>query len=239
MITMTLMKKMGGVAIACSIPKIVNAVEKLFTPDPEQRPSGFDTVEHELIATKAKLDVANTTINNFKAALDQAENSVNILLQKKIDEESTPEVLVADPDLPDFTNPPVNLLAEAMTPAKKEIGEAPVNMDYDAYSSKPVIDPVVHPAKLQYRGPDKQPRDSTKMYLAHALLALRLRREFDDKWRGVPQPTRPKLTTLAVRLNEITGLHKSDTVWGKIWTGVKPLSDFEESDYEFDWEKTS
>jgi len=231
---MSLMKRMSHTAIACSIPKIVTALEKLFTPDPEPTqipytPPAFDTVEHELIATKAKLAVANSTIREMVDIVDDT------AIQQRINEESPPlsaydevaepaeEKLAADPAFPGWENPPVNLLAEAIKPKKYDPGPEPA----------PQI--IVKPAVV-YRGPDLVLRDSVPLSASEARQVIQMYEDFQEKRKNDPTYADAILADLVILINEANGHHKSITVYSAIWTGKKPVSAFEELLFPWDEE---
>lgn len=221
------MKRMGEIAIVCAIPKIVDAVENLLTPtptsEPKLLPSGFDTPENELIATKAKLIVAENTIENFTSIVGAA-SPLFSSYENDLDEK--PTKLVVDPNMGSWgQHQPDSTLAPAIIPKKKDIGPDP---------NEPIN--VVSPALAKKA---RKPRDTTTMYIPHHNYICGLHSAWIAHWNGRSRADTPTIEVLTKLLNKHMGLDKASSVYSTIWANPSNTAKFSKTKIKYPFESFS
>jgi len=195
------MKLMASTAVLCIVPKAVNAIEAFFTPKEIEPNTSFDTPEHELIATKAKLEVAENRLDNLKNVLDEAD-SVFDAAQKTVKEEKFT-----------FGRTMIEPISPIANAEKKDIGKPPAEMDFDSYESKPMPSLFADQSIEAVR----KKKDMTPMFRAH-YDGTKLRHTlWVAKWKGVPRNKSPNTNDLRDDLNKEFELNKSISVYSRIW----------------------
>jgi len=262
------MKRMSQTFILCSIPKITDAVEHLFIPEVKKDKidyssrvlvSDYDVPEHEIISLRSQVVYLKTELKRHQSSVltpgfdinnEQGETELEFTQRllhtarttiaafvKEVDQPKK-EVLIADPTLPSIRPLPVNILGIPNKPKKKDIGSAPLDINFDNYTGsapyeiKEKITPTIKKRIARKK------RDTTPTFRAHYDRTKVEYAKWIEEWKDLSPHHRPNMELLMIKLNALFNMDKAYTFYCTIWNdkNEENIIHFPHADHKFPFE---